>query len=371
MSILLPTLEPKRPAQNSFPGVNEPRPANATAGATGKITDWRLFGRTGVKISPLTLGCMMFGRRTELDESIRIIDRAIDAGINVLDTANGYSRGRSEEFTGEALKRNGKRGRIFLATKVHFPMADDDPNQRGISRRHIIEQAEASLRRLKTDYIDLYQIHRPHPEIAIDETLRALDDLVRSGKVRYIGTTTFAGWQVVEALWASKELGLNRFVSEQPPYNLLDRRIERELLPVAQTFGLAVIPWSPLAGGLLTGKYRRDQPPPAGTRYADPGPIQAKRFTKTSFDVIEPLAALAAEKGVPLSQLALAWVVQQPGITSPIVGPRTLEQLEDALKALDVILTPEDLKRIDEIIPPGTHVAPFYEADHGASQYRW
>jgi aryl-alcohol dehydrogenase-like predicted oxidoreductase len=336
-----------------------------------KITDYRLFGRTGVRVSPLTLGCMMFGRRTGLEDTIRIIDRAIGAGINVLDTANGYSRGKSEEFTGEALAKSGKRGRIFLATKVHFPMSDDDPNQQGISRRHIIEQAEASLRRLKTDYIDLYQIHRPHPEVAIDETLRALDDLVRSGKVRYIGSTTFAAWQVVEALWASKELNLNRFVSEQPPYNLLDRRIERELVPVAQTYGLAVIPWSPLGGGLLTGKYQRDQPAPEGSRYSDPGPIQAKRFTKSSFDVIEPLSALAREKGVPLSQLALAWVVQQPGVTSPIVGPRTLEQLEDALNALSVTLSVDDLKRIDAIIPPGTHVAPFYEANHGAGLYRW
>jgi aryl-alcohol dehydrogenase-like predicted oxidoreductase len=336
-----------------------------------KPTDYRLFGRTGVKISPLTLGCMMFGRRTELADSIRIIDRAIDAGINALDTANAYSVGQSEEFTGEALKRNGKRGRVFLATKVHFPMAEDDPNKQGVSRRHILEQAEASLRRLKTDYIDLYQIHRPHPEVAIDETLRALDDLVRSGKVRYIGTTTFAAWQVVEALWASKELHLNRFVSEQPPYNLLDRRIERELIPAALTFGLAVLPWSPIAGGLLTGKYGRNQQAPEGTRYADPGPIQAKRFTKESFDVIEPLQALASEKGVPLSQLALAWVVQQRGITSPIIGPRTLEQLEDALKALEISLTQGDLQRIDAIIPPGTHVAPFYEANHGPSEYRW
>jgi aryl-alcohol dehydrogenase-like predicted oxidoreductase len=255
-----------------------------------QLTDYRNFGRTGLKVSPLTLGCMMFGRRTELKESIRIIDRAIDAGINVLDTANGYTRGKSEEFTGEALKQNGKRNRIILATKVHFPMSDDDPNNRGVSRRHIIEQAEASLRRLQTDHIDLYQIHRPHSEVAIDETLRALDDLVRSGKVRYIGSTTFAGWQVVEALWASKELGLNRFISEQPPYNLLDRRIERELLPVAQTYGLAIIPWSPLGGGLLTGKYKRGEARPEGSRYADASPMLARRFTEAAFNVIEPLS---------------------------------------------------------------------------------
>jgi aryl-alcohol dehydrogenase-like predicted oxidoreductase len=336
-----------------------------------KTSDYRLFGRTGVKVSPLTLGCMMFGRRTELEDSVRIIDRALDAGINVLDTSNSYSRGVSEQFTGEALKRNGKRDRVFLASKVHFTMDDTDPNAQGVSRRHIIAQAEASLKRLQTDHLDLYQIHRPHPEVAIDETLRALDDLVRAGKVRYIGTTTFAGWQVVEALWASEKLHLNRFISEQPPYNLLDRRIERELIPVARTYGLAVIPWSPLGGGLLTGKYQRDTAAPAGSRYADPGPIQAKRFTKTSFDVIEPLNTLAAEKGVPLSRLALAWVARQPGITSPIIGPRTLDQLEDALHALDVTFTPEDLKRIDGIIPPGAHVAPFYEADHGPSLHRW
>ena len=335
------------------------------------ITKYRNFGRTGVKVSPLTLGTMMFGNKTELDETIRIIDRAIDAGINLIDTANVYSRGRSEEFTGEALKRNGKRKEIFLASKVHLPMHDTNPNLRGSSRRHIIEQAENSLRRLQTDYLDLYQIHRPEPDTAIDETLRALDDLVTSGKVRYIGSTTFAGWQVVEALWASKELGLNRFVSEQPPYNLLDRRIERELIPVAQTFGLAVIPWSPIGGGLLSGKYRKGQPLPADSRYTSPNAMQSRRFTAGVYDVVEPLLALAEEKNVPLSQLALAWTVQQPGITSSIVGPRTLEQFEDALKSLDITFTEEDLKRIDAITAPGTFVAPFYEAKFGPSLYRW
>lgn len=336
-----------------------------------QFSDYRPFGRTGVKVSPLTLGCMMFGGKTGLEDSCRIIDRAIDAGINVLDTANVYSRGRSEEFTGEALKRNGKRRNVFLCSKVHLAMHDDDPNQRGSSRRHIIEQCEASLRRLQTDYLDLYQIHRPEPETAIDETLRALDDLVRAGKVRYIGSTTFAGWQVVEALWASKELGLNRFVSEQPPYNLLDRRIERELVPAARTFGLAVIPWSPIGGGILSGKYRRGQPIPADSRYANPSPVQARRFVEEVYDVIDPLAEIAAGKGVPLAQLSLAWVIHQPGITSPIVGPRTLEQLEDNLHALEVKLTPEDFRQIDAIIPPGTHVAPFYEANFGPGLYRW
>jgi len=335
------------------------------------ISDYRPFGRTGVKISPLILGTMMFGGKTDLETSVQIIDRAIDAGINFLDTANVYSRGKSEEVTGEALKRNGRRNHVFLATKVHLPMHDDDPNLRGSSRRHIIAQAEASLRRLGTDYVDLYQIHRPEPDTAIDETLRALDDLVRAGKVRYIGCSTFAGWQLVESLWAAKELGLNRFVSEQPPYNLLDRRIERELIPAAQTFGLAVIPWSPLGGGLLAGRYERGKPPPADARYANPKGLQGRRLVDKIHDVIEPLRQLALEKNIPLSQLATAWAIQQPGITAPIIGPRTTEQFEDALRAAEVTLTAEDLSRIDEIIPPGAHVSPFYEGKFGPSLYRW
>jgi len=336
------------------------------------ISDYRPFGRTGVKVSPLVLGTMMFGGRTDAKTSWRIIDRAIDAGINVIDTANVYSRGASEDVTGEALKRNGKRGHVFLATKVHLPMHDTDPNLRGSSRRHIIAQAEASLKRLSTDYIDLYQIHRPEPDTAIDETLRALDDLVRSGKVRYIGSSTFAGWQLIESLWAAKELGLNRFVSEQPPYNLLDRRIERELIPAAQTFGLALIPWSPLGGGLLTGKYKRGEPLPIDSRYAvNADRPQARRLTDRIYDVVEPLTAFAAEKGIPLSQLATAWAIQQPGVTAPIIGPRTEEQFEDALRAAEITLTKEDLERIDAIIPPGTHVSPFYEARFSPSQYRW
>jgi aryl-alcohol dehydrogenase-like predicted oxidoreductase len=333
----------------------------------------RLFGRTGVTVSCLTLGCMMFGGRTTPEDSYTIIDRALDAGINILDTANVYSRGRSEEVTGEALKRNRRRAQVVLATKVHGRMDDDDLNAHGTSRRHIVDQCEASLRRLQTDWIDVYQLHRPRPEIAIDETLRALDDLVRDGKVRYIGTSTFAAWQVVEALWASKELGLNRFVSEQPPYNILDRRIERELLPVAETYGIAVIPWSPLAGGLLTGKYTRDNPHPPDTRFADVGnnPILRARYVDGVYDVNDGLAALARDKGTTSSQLALAWCVQQPGVTSPIIGPRTLEQLEDNLRALDVIIDDEDRARIDALVPPGRMVAPYYEADFGPHRFRW
>jgi len=335
--------------------------------------DYRLLGRTGVKVSPLCLGCMMFGGKTNAEDSYAIIDRAIDAGLNFLDTANVYSRGRSEEVTGEALKRNGKRQSIVLATKVHGVMADNEPNASGNSRRHIIEQCEASLRRLQTDYIDLYQIHRPQSDIPIDETLRAMDDLIRAGKVRYIGTSTFEAWQVVESLWVAKELHLNRFICEQPPYHILDRRIERGLIPVARTYGLAVIPWSPLAGGLLTGKYDRNTPPPADSRFADvaTNPRLQARMVADVFDVVDGLKPLAQEKNCTLSQLALAWCVQQPGVTSPIIGPRTMEQLEDNLGALSVTITDSDRAAIDQLVPPGRMASPFYEADFGPHQYRW
>lgn len=331
--------------------------------------EYRDLGRTGVKVSPLCLGCMNFGGKTGTRESCDIIDRAIDAGINFLDTANVYSRGKSEKVTGKALKRNGKRDTIILATKVHGTMDDDDPNANGNSRRHIIQQCEASLKRLQTDWIDLYQIHRPRPGIPIDETLRALDDLIRAGKVRYVGTSTFAAWQVVEALWVSKELGLNRFICEQPPLNILDRRVERELLPMAQTFGIATIPWSPLAGGLLTGKYQRGKNAPSGSRFAG-REDKSVRWNEKVFEVIDQLVPIADRVGSTLSQLALRWCMDRPGVTSPIIGPRTSEQLDDNLKALDVKLDAEALAAIDAIVPPGTFVSSFYEASFGPHPYR-
>lgn len=335
--------------------------------------EYRDLGRTGVKVSPLCLGCMMFGGKTSPEDSYEIIDRALAAGLNFLDTANVYSRGNSEIVTGEALKRNGKRAQLVLATKVHGRMDDHDPNAAGSSRRHIIEQCEASLKRLQTDYIDLYQIHRPRSDTPIDETLRALDDLIRAGKVRYIGTSTFAAWQVMESLWVAKELGLNRFICEQPPYHILDRRIERELIPMARTYGTALIPWSPLAGGLLTGKYGRNTKPPEDSRFADvaTNPRLQARMTDELFTVIDGLQPLADSKGCTLAQLALAWCMQQPGVTSPIIGPRTLEQLDDNLGALTVTLTAEDQAVIDSLVPPGRMVSPFYEADFGPHQYRW
>ena len=332
--------------------------------------EYRTLGRTGVKVSPLCLGCMMFGGKTEQAPSLAIIDHAIDAGINFLDTANVYSRGRSEEVVGAALKRNGKRQQIVLATKVHGKMADDDPNAEGNNRRHIIAQCDASLRRLQTDYIDLYQIHRPSSQEPMDETLRALDDLIRAGKVRYIGTSTYAAWQVLESLWIAKELGLNRMVCEQPPYHLLDRRIERELVPLAQTYGLALIPWSPLAGGFLTGKYRRGETRTEG-RFKDDNDWNRKHFIDAAFDVLAVLEAIAQEKDCSPSQLALAWCAQQPGITSPIVGPRTMEQWEDNLRAAEIDVTDADRTRLDAVAAPGRATVPYYEADFGPHQFRW
>lgn len=315
---------------------------------------------------------MMFGGRTGPEDSYTIIDRAIGEGINFLDTANVYSRGESEKVVGEALQRNGKRDRIVLATKVHGPMDDDDPNAWRTSRRHIIQACEASLKRLKTDWIDLYQLHRPRPEIAIDETLRALDDLIRAGKVRYAGTSTFAAWQVMESLWVSKELGLNRFVCEQPPYNILDRRIERELLPMARTYGIATIPWSPLAGGLLSGKYRKGQNRPEGSRFdLVKSDMLQRRYTDDALEAVEKLIPLADARGVSLSQLALAWLMSREGVTSPIIGPRTMEQLEDNLGAVEMELSGEELAQIDEIVPPGQMVSPYYNAEFGPHLYRW
>jgi aryl-alcohol dehydrogenase-like predicted oxidoreductase len=330
--------------------------------------EYRLFGRTGVKVSPLCLGCMMFGWKSDQAASTSMVAKALDAGINFLDTANVYSRGVSEQYTGQALKDLGKRDRVLLATKVHGVMNDHDPNMRGNSRRHIIQQCEASLKRLQTDWIDLYQIHRPSSDVPIDETLRAMDDLVRSGKVRYLGTSTFSAWQLVRSFWVAKELGLNRFVCDQPPYNLLDRRLERELVPMALTYGMALIPWSPLAAGFLTGKYRRGEVPAEGRWKGSEGP-GGRRLNERAFDVAEKLVAMAAAKGCTASQLAIAWCMSQPGVTSPIIGPNTMAQLEDNLGAVDVKLSDEDRKQIDAVAPPGDVCVKYYEADFGPDKY--
>jgi aryl-alcohol dehydrogenase-like predicted oxidoreductase len=341
--------------------------------------EYRSLGRTGVPVSILCLGCMNFGAQTPEEESIQIIHCALDQGINFIDTANVYSRGISEEVVGKALK--GRRDKVVLATKVHGRMDDNNLLAYGNNRRHIIEQCDASLRRLQTDYIDLYQIHRPQSDMPIDETLRALDDLIRAGKVRYIGTSSFTAWQLLESLWASKELGLNRFVSEQPPYHLLDRSIERELIQMARTYGIAIIPWSPLARGFLSGKYRRGEEVPGDSRFARDAKGNAlfqartrKHFSDMAYAVLDVVEALAAEKGVTSSQVAMAWLLRQPGVTAPIVGPRTMAHFEDNLGAVNVEITDEDRARLDEVSPPEEAIVSYYNGrmmDFAPAQYRW
>lgn len=333
--------------------------------------EYKFFGRTGVKVSRICLGCMMFGWRTNESDSIQIIHKAIDDGINFLDTANIYSRGGSEDIVGKALKERGNRDKIFLATKVHHRMDDNDINAFGNSRRHIISECEASLKRLQTEYIDLYQIHRPQSDIPIDETLRALDDLVKSGKVRYIGTSTFASWQIVESLWVAKELGLNRFVSEQPPYHLLDRRAERELFAVAENYGLAILPWSPLASGFLTGKYNRNEPRPENSRLFEKNEWKDHHFSDAAYNVLDVLVEIAKEKDVTPSQLALAWTKRKDAVTSTIIGPRTMQQYEDNIKASEVKISEEDNKRFDKVSLPGRTILSYYEADYNSVKHRW
>ena len=326
--------------------------------------DYCNLGRTGVKVSRLCLGTMMFGRSTAEKESIAIIERALAEGINFIDTANAYSQGDSERYTGKALAKSGRRDQVVLATKAFLPMDSEDLNARGLSRRHLVQACEASLKRLGTDWIDLYQLHRPQADIPIDETLRALDDLIRAGKLRYIGTSMFPGWKLVEALWAAKEFGLNRFVAEQCAYNLLDRTVERELLPAAQSFGIGVLAWGPLCGGLLSGKYRRDDQSAAG-RWQGGKDNFGRPVTNAALDFIEDHVAHAADKACTPAQLALAWIAAQPGVTAPIIGPRTMEQLVDNLGALDVEITPGDRDRIDAIAPPKSVTLRYYDAAMG------
>ncbi|HEY3332399.1 MAG TPA: aldo/keto reductase [Capsulimonadaceae bacterium] len=330
--------------------------------------DYRSLGRTGVQVSSLCLGCMNFGDDADSDLSISIMDRAIDSGINFFDTADIYSRGGSETIVGKALARDGKRDRVFLATKGFNKMDDSDPNSMGSHRYHLVKACEDSLRRLQTDHIDLYQMHRPKPDIPIDETLRALDDLIHAGKIRYIGASTFAAWQIVESLWASKELHLNRFVCEQPPYNLLDRRIERELLPACRTYELGVIPWAPIGGGLLSGKYRLGLERPAGSRY-EKGALQ-NRDNDRALEAIEKYIPFCDGRGVAPAQFALAWVMAQPGVTSPIIGPKSMDQLEDYVAALSITVTDDDRKAIDAIFPPGDYLSNYYTAAFGPNA-RW
>jgi aryl-alcohol dehydrogenase-like predicted oxidoreductase len=323
----------------------------------------RQLGRTGVSVSPLCLGAMMFGAwgNPDHDESIRIIHRALDAGVNFVDTADVYSRGESEEIVGKALQ--GRRDAVVLATKVHGAMGDD-PNQKGNSRRWIMQECEASLRRLGTDWIDLYQIHRWDPETDHDETLAALTDLVQAGKVRSIGSSTYPPSEIVAAQWTAERRGRARYVTEQPPYSMLVRGVEAEVLPVCREYGMGVISWSPLAGGWLSGRWRKGQEPPQSTR-ADRLPQRydlSLPQNQRKLDAADALGRLAEEAGMSLVHLAIAFVLTHPAVTSAIIGPRTMEQLESQLGAADVRLDDALLDRIDEIVPPGSN---FSAADAG------
>jgi aryl-alcohol dehydrogenase-like predicted oxidoreductase len=318
----------------------------------------RTLGNTGVKVSPLCLGAMMFGAwgNTDHDDSIAIIHRALDAGINFIDTADVYSRGESEEIVGKALA-GGKRDNVILATKVHGTMGED-PNEFGNSRRWITREVENSLRRLKTDWIDLYQIHRPEVGTDIDDTLGALSDLVHAGKIRYIGSSTFPASQIVEAQWVAQMRGRERFRTEQPPYSILIRSIENDVLPTCQRYGMGVIPWSPLAGGWLSGKWRLGADDLTSRRSA----MLPSRYdlsipgNQHKLEAADALAKLAEESGITLIEMALAFVIRHPAVTAAIIGPRTLEHLESQLTAADIELSDEVLDKIDEIVPPGTVV---------------
>jgi aryl-alcohol dehydrogenase-like predicted oxidoreductase len=322
--------------------------------------EYRPLGRTGVKVSPLCLGAMMFGAwgNPDHDESIRIIHRALDAGINFIDTADVYSRGESEEIVGKALA-GGRRDNVILATKLHGTMGDD-PNEFGNSRRWIVREVENSLRRLGTDWIDLYQIHRPEADTDIAETLGALSDLVHAGKVHYIGSSTFPASQIVEAQWEAERRGLERFVCEQPPYSMLIRGVENDVLPTCLRHGMAVIPWSPLAGGWLTGRYRVGEELPQSHR-ADRLPARydmSLPANQRKLEAADALARLAEESGITLIEMALAFVIRHPAVTAAIIGPRTTEHLESQLSGADVSLPDDVLDRIDEIVPPGVNVNP-------------
>jgi aryl-alcohol dehydrogenase-like predicted oxidoreductase len=311
---------------------------------------YRTLGKTGIQVSPYALGAMMFGPmgNPDHDDAARIIHKALDAGINFVDTADRYSDGESEEIVGKALK--GRRDRVVLATKLFAPMGED-PNMRGLSRRWIVTEVENSLRRLQTDHIDLYQIHRPDPETDIEETLSALSDLVRSGKVRAIGSSTMPASDIVEAQWVAERRGLVRFRSEQPPYSILNRGIEREVLPVAQRYGMGTLVWSPLAKGMLTGRIRRGQDTDLRRES-----IMTNFRDEQRLDAVEQLVVLAEEAGLPMTHLAIAFAIAHPGVTSAIIGPRTMEHLDDLLAGVDVRLGDDILDRIDEIVPPGTDV---------------
>ncbi len=318
---------------------------------------YRTLGKTGIRVSPYCLGAMMFGAvgNTDHEDAIRIIHKAIDTGINFIDTADFYSHGESEEIVGKALK--GRRDHIVLATKANLPMGTD-PNQQGNSRRWLVRAVEDSLRRLQTDYIDLFQIHRPAPDTDIEETLSALTDLMRAGKIRAIGSSTYPVSDIVEAQWVAEKRGLARFRCEQPSYSILNRSIEREVLPTCEKYGMGVMVWSPLSMGLLTGRYRMGQHTDSARVRFNPGYMT----DAGKLDAVEKLIIVAQDAGLSLTHLAMAFAIAHPGVTSANLGPRTMAQLDDLLAGAGVVLSDEVLDRIDQIVAPGTDVGPLHAA---------
>jgi len=323
--------------------------------------EYRTLGRTGVLVSPLILGAMNFGGPTGKEESLEIIFRALDAGINFIDTSNSYNNGESEHIVGEGLQQYGRRDQIILATKV-FNKTGEGVNDKGPTRFHMIKACEDSLRRLKTDHIDLYQLHRPPVNMPQDETLRAFEHLVNSGKVTYIGCSTFPAWLIMEALSISERFGWARYITEQPPYNLLDRRVENEIVPLCQRYGLGILPWSPLAGGILAGRYTQGRTPD-GSRAVRMGTVFQDRITDRAREVAVKVTAMADERGMTPAQLALLWVKDQPGVTAPIIGPRTMAHLESFLPVMGMSLAAADRPLFDALVHPGNAVADFYNSN--------
>jgi aryl-alcohol dehydrogenase-like predicted oxidoreductase len=308
--------------------------------------EYRGLGNSGLKVSQIGLGGNNFGWWADEPTSITVINHAIDMGINFIDTADVYDRGHSEEFIGKALK--GKRFQVIIATKFGNPMGEG-PNERGGSRHYIMKAVDASLKRLQTDYIDLYQMHLPDSTTPIEETLRALDDIVRAGKVRYVGCSNFAAWQLCEALWASKFNNLHSFVTVQPLYNLLARQIERELVPCCQAYHVGIIPYSPLAGGFLTGKYHKGEKPPTDGRLSGPNPAFGRIFTEDNWDKLAKLEAFATERGHTVGELAIAWLLAKPWLSTVIAGARKIEQVSANLAAGQWKLTAEEVAKVEAI----------------------
>jgi aryl-alcohol dehydrogenase-like predicted oxidoreductase len=308
--------------------------------------NYRRLGKSGLKVSEIGLGTNSYGVETDEPTAISIVDHALELGINFIDTAEMYTKGRSEEIVGKAIK--GKRSQVVLTTKFGYPTSFG-PKERGGSRNYIMKAIDLSLRRLNTDYIDLYYFHYPDTETPIEETLRAIDDLVRAGKVRYIGCSNFAAWQLCEALWTSRQHNLESFIVVQSRYNLLDRSIEREVVPCCQAYGVGVIPWGPLAMGFLAGEYHRNQKIPEGARLAKPFPIYQDVLTDANFDKLAKLEAFARERGHSIAELAIAWLLSHPWLGSVIAGATIVEQISNNMAALDWKLTADDIIQLDKL----------------------